>query len=94
MVALAMPWMLVVLTRRAMDLQVGEQALYTWCMVLAAWAVWSVPVVRLVNTMKAVYGEPPRSARSLLALLCFVVYAPLVALVAMVHRPRWKGRRT
>lgn len=94
MVALAMPWMLVALTVRAMDLQVGEQALYTWCMVLAAWALWSVPVVRLVNAMKAVYGEPPRSARSVLALLCFVVYAPLVALVALVHRPRWKGRRT
>lgn len=94
MVALAMPWMLVVLTVRAMDLQVGEQALYTWCMVLAAWALWTVPVVRLVNAMKAVYGEPSRSARSVLALLCFVIYAPLVALVAMFHRPRWKGRRT
>lgn len=94
MIALAMPWMLVLLTVRAMDLRVGEQALYTWCMVLAAWALWSVPVVRLVNAMKAVYGEPPRSARSVLALLCFVVYAPLVALVTLVHRPRWKGRRT
>jgi cellulose synthase/poly-beta-1,6-N-acetylglucosamine synthase-like glycosyltransferase len=94
MVAMAMPWMLVALTMRAMDLQVGEQALYTWCMVLAAWALWSVPVVRLVNAMKAVYGESPRSARSLLAVLCFVIYAPLVALVALVHRPRWKGRRT
>jgi biofilm PGA synthesis N-glycosyltransferase PgaC len=94
MVVLAMPWMLVVLTARAMDLQVGQQVLYTWCMVLAAWALWSLPVVRLVNAMKAVYGEPPRSARSVLVLLCFVVYAPLVALVALFHRPRWKGRPT
>lgn len=98
--ALLMPWALLVVTVGvARNVSVGESALYTWALLIGAWLAWSLPVLRLANSMRTFFatnddGQSPGTnvLRTALALIAFVIYALVIAIVSLFVRPTWKGR--
>lgn len=100
LLAVAFPWVLLLLTGRAWQaIQVGQGAAYTVLFLASAWVLWAVPVVRLVRVGEA--AAPSHLLRSkadgswstLPALLMFTLYAPVIAILSIFVRPHWKGRR-
>lgn len=105
--AVLFPWLLGVVTGLVVrNVQVGEGLFYTALLLVAAWAAWLFPILRLAGTMRAFFAEAPSDAvsgiarvpgiavaQTTLALLAFTLYAPLCALLAVFVRPRWKGRK-
>lgn len=101
--AVLFPWLLLGVSIRLLaELQVGQGMFYTVLFLLAAWAVWLVPIIRLVAAMERSFASagdpagPPRedgSWSTLPALLLFSLYAPAIAIVSIFVRPTWKGRR-
>lgn len=100
LLAVAFPWLLLVLTLRACQaLQVGQGAVYTLLFLAGAWLLWAVPVLRMVGVGEA--SAPSHVLRSkadgawstLPALLLFTLYAPVIGILSIFVRPHWKGRR-
>jgi hypothetical protein len=88
-----LPWALAVFTAYAIaHFEPGQGIERTGLLILASWALWSLPIVSLVNAQKRAMRVRPRPLRTWLAALCFVVYALPIALAALMIRPRWKGR--
>ncbi len=91
--AVLLPWILLAVTVFAViSLDLGGGFLRTWALLAAAWLLWIVPVIGLVNAAKRALGVRPAPFRSLLALLVFPLYSLPVALASFVVRARWKGR--
>ncbi len=98
--ALVMPWALVVVTIGiARNVSVGENALYTWTMLIGAWLSWVLPILRVANGMRTFFATNdgdlhtgPNGLRTPLALIAFVIYAPIIAIASLFVRPMWKGR--
>ncbi|MBK9147239.1 MAG: glycosyltransferase [Flavobacteriales bacterium] len=93
-VGLLWPWALALVTARFSILgALGQHGFYQFILLLAAWLLWVVPIIGLVQDLKRAFSKPSGTAPTLLALLAFTVYAPLIALLSLVVRPKWKGRR-
>ena len=98
--AFLLPWGLIAATVLVVrNVSVGESALYTWTLLLGAWLSWSLPVLRLVNSMRAFIGSSDadpsvvkNAMRTLFALAAFAVYASAIAIASVFIRPMWKGR--
>lgn len=97
------PWLLLAvsfwLLRTA---QVGQGLFYTLLLLVGAWAVWVVPILRLVSAMERGFApahDPAGRTRAdgawstLPALFLFTLYAPVIAILSIFVRPTWKGRR-
>ncbi|MCB9169643.1 MAG: glycosyltransferase [Flavobacteriales bacterium] len=90
-----LPWALIAVTAWAVaHVALGQGWVRTWSMITLAWALWSLPILTLVHTVRRAFGSRERPLATLLALLQFVALAPLIALLAIFVRPAWKGRRT
>ncbi len=74
-------------------LRVGAGALYTFGLLVSAWAVWSLPIVALVRAVRLHYGVGGSTISTLLALAAFSIYAPLIGAASLFIGTRWKGRR-
>jgi cellulose synthase/poly-beta-1,6-N-acetylglucosamine synthase-like glycosyltransferase len=105
LLAVAFPWALLALSLVAMRSVVELDDLFHPALLLpAAWALWAVPIVRLVRAMDDFFGSAGREAgsdqkgdrsgiRILLTLLAFTLYAPVIAILSIFVRPIWRGRR-
>lgn len=92
--ALLWPWILIGATvNYEFALVVEEDGLETLLLLAAAWLLWLVPVVALVNEVRRFLGQRARPLVSLCCYLFFMIYSPVIAVVALFHRPVWKGRR-
>jgi poly-beta-1,6-N-acetyl-D-glucosamine synthase len=101
--AVLFPWVLLALTILLLgSVQLGQGLFYVGVLLAAAWAVWLVPIIRLVAAMERSHAQvmdpagPLRADGSwstLPALLLFTLYAPAIAIVSIFVRPSWKGRR-
>lgn len=101
--AVFFPWIMLALTIWLVgNVQVGQGLFYIAIFLVAAWAVWLVPIIRLVAAMERSFANagdpagPPRqdgSWSTLPALLLFTLYALAIAIVSIFVRPTWKGRR-
>ncbi|MCB9180177.1 MAG: glycosyltransferase [Flavobacteriales bacterium] len=91
---LLLPWILLLVTARFLgSAHVGMGLLRSGALLVAAWLLWVVPVLRLVGAVKRTWHAPHRPLASLIALLAFAIYAPLIAIVSIFVRTTWKGRR-
>lgn len=98
--AVFLPWALLGLTIGSIGrAQIGQGVFHVGLLLMAAWGVWLVPVLRMVDTVERCYAGPePRSRAdgrwsTIPALLAFTLYAPVIAILAIFVRPTWKGRR-
>lgn len=104
-VVVLFPWFLVgVTTVVVQQVQVGDRLVYTWALLIGAWLLWVVPIVRLSGTMAAFFAPLQRAedrerpswmhaAGAILSLLAFSVMAPIIAILSIFVHPTWKGRR-
>ncbi len=94
LVVLLLPWVLLQRTC-AFELRpsMGQHALYTAALLVAAWLLWALPVLSLATRVRQVLVKPAPTARMLFSLLVFTCYAPVVGIASLLLRPRWKGRR-
>lgn len=91
--AVLLPWVLLaVMLAAGVTLDLGEGLVRAWALIIAAWLIWIVPVIGLVNAAKRALHVRPAPLRSLLALLVFPLYSLPIALASFVVRTRWKGR--
>lgn len=88
------PWLLLWATVHSLGtLRVGNGALYTLALLTASWAVWALPILGFVRTVRQHFGAGANHVSTLLALAAFSVYAPLIGAASMFVGTRWKGRR-
>jgi len=93
--ALLWPWLLVRSSARSEMASILEgQGLEVLFLLIAAWGLAIAPVVGLVREVRGKFEQRSSDLVSVLCYMLFLVYAPVIAVVSLVHRPRWKGRRT
>lgn len=93
--ALLWPWLLVWRSVQSEMASLLEgQGVEVLFLLIAAWGLAIVPVVGLVRDVRSKSQQRSSALISVLCYLLFLVYAPVIAVVSLVHRPRWKGRRT
>ena len=102
---LLLPWIVLAATVLALqEIRVGEGLMSTLLLLISAWLLWIVPIVRLVHAMDRFFAAADRDpqakqrnvATALLtipALIAFMIYAPIIAILSIFVRPIWKGRR-
>ncbi|MDQ3101463.1 MAG: hypothetical protein M3R08_08750, partial [Bacteroidota bacterium] len=105
---LFLPWILMIATVISLDhVKAGEGLINTLLLLMSAWLLWSVPIIRLVASMDTFFahaaqrngrGSQRPKIRSLWlstipALIAFMIYAPIIAILSIFVRPIWKGRR-
>lgn len=88
-----LPWSLAVLTVHALDEVSLVRGWRLATLIICAWLMWVVPVIRLASEVKRSWGVPRRPFRLLFSLVVFPIYAPLVAMLSLFVRPEWRGRR-
>lgn len=100
LLAVFLPWIMLALTIiTAQWAQIGQGLFYAGMLLVAAWGIWLVPIVRLVDAVERRYAGPEPAVRAdgwwstLPALLLFTLYAPVIAILSIFVRPIWKGRR-
>ena len=93
MLTVLLPWALALVTVYAVEEVSLVRGWRLATLLICAWLMWLVPVIRLTNEVKRFWGVPRRSFRSLVSLVAFSIYAPVIAILALFVRPMWKGRR-
>ena len=91
---LLLPWMLLWSTcqfePRDLLLDTGFERML---LLLAAWLLWSLPVVVLVREVKRSFGLRRSAVVTFVCYVLFTMYAPIMAVAALFITPHWKGRR-
>ena len=91
-IALLYPWGLLFASITCAP-RIGEQALFTTALLIAAWSMWIISVLALVRAVRTRFDQPASPFGTLTSMIVFTCYAPVIAMVSPFLRPVWKGRR-
>ncbi|MBK9176556.1 MAG: glycosyltransferase [Flavobacteriales bacterium] len=94
LLVLLLPWILLHETVQ-LDFsdRMGQHALFTAALLVAAWLCWSLPAMALVRDVRTAMQQPCHRALTLVSLMAFTCYAPVIAVLSLILPVRWKGRR-
>lgn len=100
LLAVFLPWIMLAISITTLrSAQFGQGLFYVGMLLFAAWGIWLVPIIRLVDAVERRFAGPLPASRAdgwwstLPALLLFTLYAPVIAILSIFVRPTWKGRR-